>query len=183
MPNHKRFMLAFAGAVTVFVAAHFLDFRGSVPDFVKTSGGGVLLDMKPEFTEAATYARLGGYGERGRANYAFRNVTVDILLPLGMLPFLLMFMDRALKRTSAGKATRAILLALPIAYVVLDLAENGLVLAALASFPVRVPLTVAVLPYVTIIKRAASLLSLFLPLVILGFVFARAQTRKVSGAH
>lgn len=178
MMNRKLFALAFAGALLVFIAAHFLDFPGSVPDFVKKSGGGVLLDMRPEFSEDAMYERLNAYGETGRANYAFRNVTVDVLLPLGLLPFLLMLMLRALNKTSLGNVMRAILLSLPIAYVLLDLAENGSVLAILASFPERLHLTSAFLPYLTVIKRAASLLSLLLPLLILASAFARDQFRR-----
>ena len=164
-------------AAVVFVAAHFLDFPGSVPDFVKESGGGTLLDMKPEFSEDGLYARLESFGEPGRANYAFRLMTVDLILPLALLPLLLLMMWKAAQRLSVPKAFRVILLSLPVAYVLLDLAENGSLLAILAGFPARLRLTAAVLPYLTVIKRAASLLSLFLPVLLLGFESIRQRVR------
>src|SRR5687768_4109014 len=77
--KHKL-SVAFSVAMLVFLAVHFLNFPGSVPDFRRASGGGTLLDMTPEFSEDPLYARLTGYGEAGRANYSFRNVTTDVLL-------------------------------------------------------------------------------------------------------
>jgi hypothetical protein len=59
-------------------------------------------------------------------------------------------------------------LALPFAYVILDLVENAAVLGLLAAYPERVRLLAAGLPYVTILKRAASLLTLVVPLMLLG---------------
>jgi hypothetical protein len=52
--------------VTGETTPHSLDFSGSVPNFERLSGGGVLLDVKPSFSEEATYQRLSGYGEQGR---------------------------------------------------------------------------------------------------------------------
>ena len=63
----NRALLAFASllAVLVVFAVHSLDFPGSVPDFVRSSGGGVLLDAKPAFSEEAIYHRLTNYGSEG----------------------------------------------------------------------------------------------------------------------
>lgn len=165
----------FAIAIIVFVAVHFFSFRGSVPDFRRASGGGTLLDMTPEFSEDALYARLAGYGEEGRANYAFRNVTFDVLLPLALLPFLFLWMRAALSRIAPRAASRALLLSVPILYVVFDLVENGTVLVLLANYPERMPVPSALLPYVTIVKRVASMLAIFAPLIILAFAGIRRQ--------
>lgn len=170
-----RVAAAFAVAIVVFVAVHFVSFPGSVPDFRRASGGGTLLDMTPEFSEDALYARLTGYGATGRANYAFRNLTVDVLLPLALLPFLFMWMLRALDRLSAGRIARTLLLAAPLSYVVFDLLENGAVLALLANFPARMHLLSGVLPYLTIIKRSASILAIIGPVIIFGFAAIRTQ--------
>lgn len=177
-----RLAVAFAVAMVVFVTVHFVDFPGSVPDFRRASQGGVLLDMTPAFSEDALYARLDGYGAAGRANYAFRNVTADVLLPLALLPFLFLWMRRMLDRLSPGAAARAALLAIPVVYVLFDLVENGMVLALLARFPVRMHLLSSVLPYVTIVKRAASMLAIFVPLGILAFVFTRSQWARHHAA-
>jgi hypothetical protein len=172
--NHKM-AAAIVVAIVVFVGVHFVSFPGSVPDFRRASGGGTLLDMTPEFSEDALYARLTGYGATGRANYAFRNVTVDVLLPLALLPFLFMWMRRALDRVSAGTIARTLLLAAPISYVVFDLLENGAVLALLTNFPARMHLVAAVLPYLTIIKRLASMLAIMGPVIIFAFALIRTQ--------
>ena len=179
--KHKM-AVAFAVAILVFIAVHFFSFPGSVPDFRKASQGGVLLDMTPAFSEDALYARLAGYGAAGRANYAFRNVTADVLLPLALLPFLFLWMRRMLDRLSLSGAARAALLAIPVVYVLFDLVENGMVLALLARFPVRMQLLSLVLPYVTIVKRAASMLAIFVPLGILAFVFTRTQWARHQAA-
>jgi hypothetical protein len=172
--NHK-FVAVFLLAMVVFVAVHFVDFRGSVPDFRRASGGGTLLDMTPAFSEDGVYERLAGYGTEGRANYAFRLITVDVLLPLALLPFLFLWMRLALGRLSLGAAPRALWLAIPVLYVFFDLLENGSVLALLANYPGRMHSVSLVLPYVTVIKRAASLLAIFVPLAILGVTLIRTR--------
>ncbi len=175
---YSRQILAFAVAVAAIVvfAVHALDFPGSVPDFVRSSGGGVLLDVKPSFSEETTYQRLSAYGVEGRKNYAFRNVTIDVLLPLAVLPALFLLMLHSTKHLPGGPVAKVFLLSLPFAYVIFDFAENGVVLALLGSFPERMHLLAEVLPYLTVIKRAASLLALGIPLVI--FIVVRIRREK-----
>ena len=55
MTNPKSLGLAFLVAFLVVVTVHFLDFRGSVPNFRKRSDGGTLLDIRPSFSEAEVY--------------------------------------------------------------------------------------------------------------------------------
>lgn len=178
--NRKVFAFALLGASLVFFAVHFLDFPGSVPDFMKVSGGGTLLDVKPSFSEEAIYQRLALYGEEGRKNYAFRNVTVDILLPLSLFPFLFLLMLRAVKRLALGPAPRTFLLALPFVYVTFDLAENASVLALLAHFPDRYHALASVLPYLTAVKRAASILALVIPLSIFSVLLVRRRPQEID---
>ena len=79
MTTRTIFLTALVWAVVVVLVVHFLDFPGSVPNFRQVSGGGTLLDASPAFTADSVYQRLGEYGDEGRRNYSFRNVTVDIL--------------------------------------------------------------------------------------------------------
>ena len=178
MRSRLSFVLALLVAVLVVFAVHSLDFPGSVPNFERLSGGGVLLDVKPSFSEEATYQRLSGYGEEGRNNYVFRNLTVDVLLPLAVFPALFLLMLHALEGTSVGRVPRAFLFALPFLYVIFDFAENGTVLALLAYFPDRMHLLAGVLPYLTVVKRAASLLALAIPLVIFSVALVRKALAK-----
>lgn len=180
--RNRTLLGAFLAAAFVVVGVHLLEFPGSVPNFQAESGGGTLLDAKPAFSEDAIYQRLESYGERGRRNYAFRNLTVDILLPLSVFPFLFLLMKSAIRRVASGRAIRILLLSLPLAYVVFDFAENATVLALLAYYPSRLAFAPAVLPYFTVIKRVASLLALAVPIGILIFVFVRDRRAAVAAS-
>ncbi len=180
MTGHRVLGLTFLVAFLVVFSVHALDFHGSVPNFVKASRGGVLLDIKPAFDEADLYARLEAYGEQGRKIYSFRNVTVDAVLPLSLLPFLFLFMREALKVMDLGRLPTALLLSMPIAYVVFDFAENAAVLGLLARFPNRIHFLAAVLPYLTVVKRTASILALLIPFAVLTFAFVRGRMRRAA---
>ena len=178
MKYRMPLVLALLLAVLVVFAVHSLDFPGSVPNFERLSGGGVLLDVKPSFSEEATYQRLSDYGEGGRNNYVFRNLTVDVLLPLAVFPALFLLMLHALRGSSLGPLPKAFLYSLPFVYVIFDLAENGTVLALLAYFPDRMHVLAGVLPYITVIKRTASVLALAIPLVIFSVALVRKALAK-----
>ena len=167
MNSRPVFVAALLWAVLVVVVVHFVDFPGSVPNFVDVSGGGTLLDASPAFTADATYERLAGFGENGRRNYFSRNLTVDLLLPLSVFPFLFLLMWRAITPWLKSGRLRATLLAVPIVYVVFDLVENAIVLMLLGQYPERLDRLATVLLFVTLIKRAASLLAIAVPLILL----------------
>ncbi|HYT66245.1 MAG TPA: hypothetical protein VEL51_07510 [Vicinamibacterales bacterium] len=180
MKTGKVFVIAGFWALLVVLAVHLLQFPGSVPDFNRASGGGVLLDASPAFTSDAVYERLAGYGEAGRQNYSFRNVSVDVLLPLSVLPFLFLFIGRAVSRFSFRPLLRAVFLSVPVVYVAFDLLENASVLALLANYPERMNVLAASLPYTTLIKRAASLLALGIPLAMVVFQFVRRRQLQAA---
>jgi hypothetical protein len=169
MKSRQVFWVALVVALAVTLGVHLLMFPGSVPDFVRASGGGTLLDATPAFSEEALYARLEAYGQNGRGNYRFRNLTVDILLPISVLPFLMLLSRRAVDRLGRRGLLAGVMLAAPFAYVTFDLVENAIVLALLQHYPQRLSLLAAVLPYATIVKRVASIVALLLPLTVLTF--------------
>ena len=177
---HSGKVLALAGfwALFVVLAVHLLQFPGSVPDFHRASGGGVLLDAKPAFTPDETFERLAGYGEEGRRNYSFRNVTVDVILPLSVLPFLVLLIRKAIAPFAFGAGLRAVMLSIPLVYVAFDLLENASVLVLLANYPRRMNALAASLAYTTVVKRAASLLAIALPLVMMGLQSVRTRTAR-----
>src|SRR5688500_9751956 len=102
------FITAGVWAFLVVLGVHLLQFPGSVPDFNRASGGGVLLDAQPAFTPDGVYGRLAGYGEEGRRNYSFRNVTTDVLLPVSLLPFLFLLTRRAVASYSLRSVLRGV---------------------------------------------------------------------------
>ena len=174
-----KFLGAFIVGLFVVLTVHLVDFPGSVPNFRKESRGGVLLDVKPSFTEEAIYSRFEAYGETGRQNYLFRNLTVDIVLPLSLLPFLWLLMSQTVARFRSGSALRMGLLSLPIAFVIFDLAENASVVAMLANYPERLTSLAGILPWLTVIKRTASMAALFAPVVILALALLRRGSKNV----
>jgi hypothetical protein len=180
MMTRRLFVAALLWAMLVVSAVHFARFPGSVPDFVKASGGGVLLDVSPSFSTEEIYQRLVNYGEEGRSNYFFRNLTVDILLPLSVLPFLYLLMLHALNLISVGSRGRILLFSLPFVYVLFDLAENGAVVTLLSSFPDRVHSVAMALPFLTSVKRAASVLAIVIPVSIYGFLLVRWWLRRLT---
>src|SRR5213593_3557301 len=109
MTKRRTLTLAFLWAFLVVFSVHFLDFPGSVPRFYAVSRGGVLLDVSPSFTVDAIYKRLSDYGEEGRKNYLLRNVTVDLILPLSLLPFLFLLMLNALTSLQLNRRLRVLL--------------------------------------------------------------------------
>ena len=175
MITSKVFAIAGLWAVFVVLAVHLLQFPGSVPDFNRASGGGVLLDATPAFTPDKTYERLAAYGEAGRRNYSFRNVTVDVTLPLSVVPFLVLLIRKAIVPFSFGRVMRAVFVSIPFLYLAFDLLENASVLGLLANYPGRMDGLAASLPYTTVVKRAASLMAIVLPLSLMGIQFVRAR--------
>jgi hypothetical protein len=172
------FVGALVWALAVVLVVHFVKFPGSVPDFREVTRGGILLDASPAFTSDATYQRLAEYGEAGRRNYAFRNVTVDVLLPLSVLPFLVLLTFRAVHVFAPGATLRLMLLSLPFLYVAFDFIENATVLRLLAMYPDRMTLLAGTLPYVTLVKRAMSLFAIGLPVALIGFESMRRAFAK-----
>jgi hypothetical protein len=177
----SRFVVALTAAIVVVLVVHLTQFPGSVPDFERASNGGTLLDANTEFTADDVYARLDGYGEAGRKNYAFRNVTVDVLLPLSVFPFLFLLARKAVTPAPIDRRTRAAIFALPVAYVLFDLVENSIVLTLLANYPARLNPAAEWLPYATIAKRAATLLAILVPLTMSASASIRRSGRLTAG--
>lgn len=139
-----------------------------------------MLDASPAFTVDEIYQRLAGYGPRGRQNYSFRNVTVDVLLPISVFPFLMLLALRASSPFTRRRLLPVFLIALPVVYVVFDFVENATILRLLSAYPDRLDNVASTLPYSTMIKRAASLLALVLPLGLLGVRRVRKSKSGVS---
>jgi len=86
MTEGRTFYAALILAFVVFALIHFVPFKGSVPNFVRITGGGALFDTHLPKSSLEVSQRLERFGAEGRKEYVFRNLTTDILLPLAMLP-------------------------------------------------------------------------------------------------
>jgi hypothetical protein len=166
--NKNSFRVAFVTAVIVFIVVHFVPIPFSVPDFRSATNNGVMLDMRPAFSPDEVYDRLESYGESGRQNYFWRLLTVDIIFPLSLWPFLHLLALRASR-----------LRWLPFfasGFLVFDVIENVIIATLLATLPMRIDQLASVLPLVTITKRLCSVVALIVPLVMMGW-------KKVSSSR
>lgn len=178
MTGNARLVIGLVWAIFVVFTVHSLDFPGSVPRFKATSGGQDLLDTHPSFDLDGVYQRLEAYGEEGREAYSFRLATVDVLLPLSVLPFLYLFMAKAAARLSLQRGMRRVLLAIPFTYLLFDLAENAALFVLLDNYPERMPVLALLLPYLTLIKRLASVAGFLLPAILLLYATVREHDRR-----
>ena len=87
-------------------------------------------------------------------------------------------MFRAIRSLQVNQSLRVLLLSLPFVYVIFDFAENADVLVLLYNYPRRMDAVAGLLPYVTSVKRVASLLALFVPVGIFGIRFLRRKEKK-----
>ncbi|HYX35096.1 MAG TPA: hypothetical protein VE954_18520 [Oligoflexus sp.] len=160
MNSNKIFYASLIWALLMFFAIHFLKFPGSVPDFEEASGGGALFDNAMEFSADGIYQRLESFGDKGRENYRFRNLSTDLILPLSLFPFLFLWMRRSTERFMSKPAIRRLLLSLPLMYVVFDFIENVLVVVLIDHYPQHFDGLASTLAYVTILKRLGVFSSL-----------------------
>lgn len=158
MTENRAFYMALFAGILVFGLIHFVSFKGSLPYFVQITGGGALFDTAIPRSVPEIYDRLEGFGEAGRREYVFRNLTTDILLPFSLLPLLLLGIRRLNRRFDLRHAGR-ILLLLPFVYVALDLVENFVVILLISGLPEQQPSLAAALPIVTLVKRVAVMIS------------------------
>lgn len=159
--------LAFFILLVIFAATHLGHFPGSLAHFREATGGQKILDMRASSSAAETYERLSAMGEVGRALYLRLIVTIDIVFPLAMLAFLVMFGRFAAQRADLPRwASRAMSLP-PLLYFGLDLLENISVLAMLLEYPGRLEGVAAMIGYVTRGKRISMMISFLAPMVVL----------------
>jgi hypothetical protein len=154
MTERRAFTVALFVAILVYVPIHFLDFKGTVPHFVRIANGQTIFDRSIPDNPAELYERIERFGEDGRQEYVFRNLTTDFVLPFSLLPFFLLSLMRFNRRNNLAGLGR-FLLALPIAFVGLDLVENFSVVWLIYRFPEQQEFVSMLLPLATVLKRVA----------------------------
>jgi hypothetical protein len=91
-------------------------------------------------------------------------------------------MRKAITSLRLSPFLRVSLLVVPFAYVLFDLAENAAVLVLLVNYPERLNFLARALPYVTSVKRVASLLAIFVPLLIFGARLLREKFHRAEAS-
>ena len=92
--------------------------------------GGELLDGRFGYTLEEALAAMAGYGEEGRRVYAWASLTADTLLPVAYACCLAGLVYRLRPKDDLW-----VLACLPVVAGVLDLCENGQIVAMLIQFP------------------------------------------------
>lgn len=183
-PNHGRHLvLAFVLLLATFAVTHLLSFPGSLAHFREATDGQKILDMSPSSSAAETYERLSAMGDIGRALYLRLIVTIDIVFPLAMLVFLLMFARFAAQRAELRVWASRLLALPPLLYFGLDLLENASVLAMLVEYPNRLDGVASIIGALTRGKRIAMMVAFLAPVgVIVGSRVLRQTAKKGSAA-
>lgn len=176
MTSRRSVLIALAFAGAIFVVTHLLPLPGSVRALAEATGGRPILDLDPSFSADEVYRRLAAFGVEGRAMYRQTLLTSDIVFPLSVLVFFHLFARRAAEQLSPPKPVRMLLLAMPFAYFLADLAENAGIFAMLAYYPARLDAIAGNLGFVTAFKRAAQFAALLLPAAL----FFMAELRRLS---
>ena len=172
----RAVLIAFAAAIAIFVITHVLPLPGSVKALAEATGGQPILDLDASFSADQVYRRLAAFGEDGRAMYKRTLLTSDIVFPLSLLVFFHLFARHAAGQLSPPRPIRILLLAMPFAYFLSDLAENAGIFAMLAHYPDRLDAIGGNLGFVTAFKRAAQFGALLLPPAL----FFLAELRRLS---
>ena len=167
-------LLAFALAFAAFAATHLLPIPGSVRSLTAAMGGQPIFDMKPSLSSDEVYQRLAGFGEAGRAAYRSTVLTTDVIFPLCVLIFLFLLARYVADRLNLSRGRRLLLLAVPIAYFISDMAENVAIYTMLSSYPDRQEIIGGAIGYVTLFKRLAQGAAIMVPILLLvAFQFRR----------
>jgi hypothetical protein len=172
----RHVTLAFSLLLVTFAVTHLLRFPGSLAHFREATGGQKILDMRASSSATETYERLSAMGENGRALYLRLIVTIDIVFPLAMLAFLLVFAWFAGQRADLAEWTSRLLALPPLLYFGLDLLENASVLAMLLQYPDRLDGIASIVGYLTRGKRASMMVAFLAPAVVI--IVSRAKASR-----
>jgi hypothetical protein len=176
--SRGRVVLAlFALMLAVFGVTHVASFPGSVSHFREVTGGQKILDLQPSSSADETWQRLHAMGDAGRVAYLQLVHVVDIVFPLSVGGAVVGRARFTTRRLGLRSSLARVLVALPLAYLVLDWSENFVVLRLLLAFPARLEFEGALVGWVTRGKRVTQLAALVAPLAAFIVSWARSWAR------
>jgi hypothetical protein len=159
--------IAFAVMIVVFTTTHVASFPGTVSHFREVTNGQVILDLRASSSADETWQRLDAMGEAGRDAYLKLIGVVDVVFPLSVTAALLALALFVAERMTLRRSLTVALASLPLIYLLLDLAENVLVLRMLLAFPERLAIEGELVGWLTRAKRGTEIAALLLPLAAL----------------
>jgi hypothetical protein len=169
----KSVLIAFLTAFSLFIITHLVEFPGSVAQLTEVIHGQKTLDLQGSFSSTETYDRLTAFGELGRASYIRTMMTVDLIFPISMFIFFLLFAKYSVQLFRINGIIRRSILSFSIGYVVLDFLENLFIFILLTNFPDRLDFPGTYVGFLTVGKRIFMIGAILIPLGLL-------VARKVS---
>ena len=178
MTRSKHLLAAFVLFLSVLVVTHIATSPGSLAHLLELTQGQPILDLKPSFSSAETYARLDAFGELGRQMYMRTMLTIDTIFPLSAFLFLFLLSRYASRRLALTRRSTNALSSLSIGYVALDFLENAIIAILLTRYPERLDLLASGIGYLTVAKRISMFGALLLPPLML--LAANLRALKLS---
>jgi hypothetical protein len=156
-------VIAFGVVLVIFFLTHFGPIPGSLKDLKSVNGGHAILDQQPVLSTQAVYDRLNAFGKDGRSLYLRFLLTTDIVFPLGLLAFLLLFARFSAERFVGWHVLRTLLLLVPLIWFALDMMENLSIVALLADYPAQNDFIASNFGLITLAKRYALVAAILAP--------------------
>jgi hypothetical protein len=181
----RRVAVAFAVMVSCLVAANvfstlFYGWTGGygILDF---AGGRNAFDQRPGYTPDDAYALLAAWGSAGRRDHVVFTATGDVVLPLTAFAFGAAALWYGTRGSAVPGWARVMLLALPLAYLVSDYAENAAIVTMTLRYPTRLDQVAAAADWFRTVKSTTSTVVFLLALVAsaVGFVRNRSTRSRV----
>jgi hypothetical protein len=160
-------LIAFGAVLAVFILTHFAPIPGSLKDLMSVNGGHAILDQQPAFSTQAVHDRLDAFGTDGRALYQRFLLTTDVVFPLSLLAFLLLFARFSREKSGNRQVLRTLLPLVPVIWFAFDMMENLSIVALLADYPAQNDFIASYLGLITLAKRYALVASILTPAALL----------------
>jgi hypothetical protein len=174
----KRLFQSVVVFILIFVVTHVLEIPGGAKSVTRHLGGSELFDRRPSFTASEVYERIEAFSDYGIIAYKRFTYTIDILFPLTFLFFLFNFARYISYRASLPKSIVTVLMYLPFAWFLSDMAENAIILGLLSILPNQNHLFGSALGTITVVKFLLVVLSISMPTLLL---IGQLLIRKNSG--
>lgn len=144
-------------------------------------GGGAPLDLQMFYEPSMVGFYLASIGEAGRSWYLINQCTLDILFPMTYGPAYMALFLWLIKKASMNKVFYR-LVAIPMAIVAFDLAENVLIVVSLMKFP-NVPAVIeSSASIASAAKQSAIMATMAAALLLIALVMGKYLKERKDGA-
>ena len=167
----SSFLILLLVTLGVIAAENFGNFRMSIPNLLRESGGLPILDMRFWYSADQAYQLFDRLGPIGRSDNQLLYMTVDIIIPLLAAMLLWSAMSRGALRKFRGVALLG---------GVFDYLENITILTLLVNYPIRLDHLVVAAASFTLLKFLSYFSSICL--AIAGFSVSGFTSKRGSSA-